>query len=51
VLATPIGHAFWNMTGMERFHHLNAYLEHAGLVGGFVIVAVVALSGHANTPG
>jgi transmembrane protein len=51
VLATPIGHAFWNMTGMERFHHLNAFLEHAGLVGGFVIVAVVALCGRDNTPG
>lgn len=42
--------ASWNKTGMERFHHLNAFLEHAGVVGGFVIVAVVALSGHANTP-
>lgn len=51
VLATPIGHAFWNMTGMERFHNLNAFLEHAGLVGGFLIVAVVALRDHAHTPG
>lgn len=51
VLATPIGHAFWNMTGMERFHNLNAFLEHAGLVGGFLIVAVVALRDHAQTPG
>lgn len=31
------------MKGMERFHNLNAFLEHAGLIGGFVIIAVLAL--------
>ncbi|AXQ27520.1 DoxX family protein [Solimonas sp. K1W22B-7] len=47
VLATLIGHAFWTMDGMERFHNLNAFLEHAGLVGGFIMIAVLALrEGH-----
>ena len=40
--ATWIGHAFWTMQGMERFHNLNAFLEHAGLVGGFLLVAAYA---------
>lgn len=40
VLATLIGHPFWSMQGIERFHNLNAFLEHAGLVGGFIIVAL-----------
>ena len=43
IVATVIGHAFWTMTGIERFQNLNAFLEHAGLVGGFLIVAVLAL--------
>jgi transmembrane protein len=43
VVATVIGHAFWTMTGVERFENLNAFLEHAGLVGGFLLVAILAL--------
>ena len=43
LLATLIGHAFWTMTGIERFHNLNAFLEHFGLIGGFLMVAVLAL--------
>ncbi len=44
VVATPIGHAFWTMQGMERFHNLNAFLEHIGLVGGFLLIAHLAWS-------
>jgi len=43
IAATVIGHAFWTMSGDERFHNLNSFLEHAGLVGGFVIIALLAL--------
>lgn len=43
VIATVIGHPFWTMTGIERFHNLNAFLEHAGLVGGFGLIALIAL--------
>src|SRR5262250_3133403 len=27
IVATVIGHAFWTMTGIERFQNLNAFLE------------------------
>jgi len=43
IVATIIGHAFWTMQAMERFHNLNAFLEHVGLVGGFLIIAIQAL--------
>jgi len=42
VLATVVGHPFWTMEGMERFHNRNSFLEHAGLVGGFCLVALLA---------
>ena len=48
IVATVIGHAFWTMTGMDRFHNLNSFLEHAGLVGGFVLVAAQALQQEAR---
>jgi uncharacterized membrane protein YphA (DoxX/SURF4 family) len=39
--ATLIGHQFWRESGMERFHDLNAFLEHFGLIGGFALVALI----------
>ncbi|WP_439639188.1 DoxX family protein [Nevskia sp.] len=48
VLATLIGHPFWAMTGSERFHNLNAFLEHTGLVGGLLIVALLAAPARAG---
>ena len=41
LLATLFAHDFWNMQGIERFHNLNSFLEHLGLIGGFVLVAVL----------
>jgi uncharacterized membrane protein YphA (DoxX/SURF4 family) len=41
VIATVIGHPFWTMSGMEQFHNRNAFLEHLGLVGGFLLVAAL----------
>lgn len=41
VITTLIGHPFWTMSGMEQFHNRNAFLEHLGLVGGFLLVAVL----------
>lgn len=43
VIATVVGHPFWTMSGIERFHNLNAFLEHAGLVGGFLLIVLIAL--------
>lgn len=45
VVATPIGHAFWTLDGMERFHNRNAFLEHIGLVGGLLLFAHLAWPG------
>ena len=42
VIATVIGHPFWTMSGMEQFHNRNAFLEHVGLVGGFLLVAALS---------
>ncbi|HZR34938.1 MAG TPA: DoxX family protein [Nevskia sp.] len=44
LLATFVGHPFWRETGMERFADLNSFLEHFGLVGGFVLVALLELT-------
>lgn len=42
VLAALVANAFWAMPpGPERFGATNAFFEHIGLVGGFVLVALV----------
>ncbi len=41
-LATLIAHPFWTVADpMERFHALNTFLEHIGLIGGFVLAAIL----------
>lgn len=41
--AALVANAFWAMPdGPERFGAMNAFFEHMGLVGGFVLVAVLA---------
>lgn len=43
VLATLIAHPFWNVADpMARFHERNTFLEHAGLVGGLILAAILA---------
>jgi uncharacterized membrane protein YphA (DoxX/SURF4 family) len=42
LLAAIKANAFWTMVGPERFAATNAFFEHLGLVGGFILVAVVA---------
>ncbi len=39
--ATFVGHPFWGETGMQRFADLNAFLEHFGLIGGFLLIALI----------
>jgi len=46
--ATFVGHPFWREAGMERFADLNSFLEHFGLVGGFVLVALAETAGPAR---
>ncbi|MEC3947619.1 DoxX family protein [Sphingobium sp. HWE2-09] len=43
LLAAFTANAFWTMpTGQERFMATNAFFEHIGLIGGFVLVALVS---------
>lgn len=43
LLAAFTANAFWTMpAGQERFMATNAFFEHIGLIGGFVLVALVA---------
>ncbi len=42
VLAAFTANAFWTMHGQERFGATNAFFEHLGLVGGFVLAARLA---------
>jgi len=42
LLAAVVANAFWTMHGPERFMATNAFFEHLGLVGGFVLVAMVS---------
>jgi len=42
-VATLVAHAFWTMDDpVERFHALNTFLEHIGLIGGLALAAVLA---------
>ncbi|MBB5709822.1 DoxX family protein [Sphingomonas xinjiangensis] len=43
LLAAYVANAFWVMpAGQERFMATNSFFEHVGLVGGFVLAALVA---------
>ncbi|KQM13369.1 DoxX family protein [Novosphingobium sp. Leaf2] len=43
LLAAITANAFWTMpAGQERFMATNAFFEHLGLIGGFVLAALVA---------
>ncbi|WP_206240425.1 DoxX family protein [Novosphingobium terrae] len=41
-LAAITANAFWTMHGPERFGATNAFFEHLGLIGGFVLTAIMA---------
>ncbi len=41
-LATVVGHAFWAAPPDQRFRELNSFLEHIGLIGGFMLAASTA---------
>lgn len=41
-LATLIAHPYWTVADpMERFHAMNTFLEHVGLIGGFMLAAIL----------
>lgn len=39
LVAACVANRYWEMSGMQRFAAMNAFYEHLGLVGGFVLVA------------
>jgi uncharacterized membrane protein YphA (DoxX/SURF4 family) len=42
VVAMAVANKFWDADGSDRIQVLNGFLEHAGLVAGFVLVAMIA---------
>lgn len=40
--ATLVAHRFWEMPPTRYVPELNAFLEHLGLIGGFLLVALIA---------
>jgi uncharacterized membrane protein YphA (DoxX/SURF4 family) len=48
--ATFVANRFWDAPAAERFGMTNAFFEHVGLVGGFVLVAWHDLRGRATSP-
>ena len=41
LLATVVAHGFWRFEGIERAHQFNTFLEHIGLIGGFLLAAIL----------
>lgn len=42
-LATLIAHPFWQLADpVARFHDRNTFLEHAGLIGGLMLAAILS---------
>lgn len=42
LFAAIVANAFWTMAGPDRFMATNAFFEHLGLIGGFVLIAMVS---------
>jgi uncharacterized membrane protein YphA (DoxX/SURF4 family) len=40
-LATLLAHAFWTKAGVEQIRDLTTFLEHVGLIGGFLLAVIV----------
>lgn len=43
VLATFLGHRFWEFSDAERTMQLNSFLEHATIRAAFILVTVIAI--------
>ncbi|MET0348187.1 MAG: DoxX family protein [Rhizobacter sp.] len=48
--ATFVANRYWEASGHDRFMLMNAFYEHLGLVGGFVLVAWMDLRERATSP-
>jgi uncharacterized membrane protein YphA (DoxX/SURF4 family) len=45
-VAMVVANNFWAMSGHARLQGANAFFEHLGLIGGFVLVALIAAHRH-----
>lgn len=50
LLASFIANPFWSASGPQRLPMMNAFFEHLGLVGGWVLVACLALRPRQTRP-
>ncbi|WP_044560740.1 DoxX family protein [Azospirillum sp. B4] len=50
LFATFVANRYWEMAGPERAMTANAFYEHLGLVGGFLLVAWHDLKSHTSSP-
>ena len=41
-LATLLAHSFWTKTGTEAVRDLTTFFEHVGLIGGFLLIAILS---------
>lgn len=48
LVATVIAHDFWTKTGVEATRDLTTFFEHMGLIGGFVLAALLGNAGRAG---
>ena len=48
LMATFVANRFWEVTGAARFGMENGFFEHLGLVGAFVLVALIDLQRQKN---
>ena len=44
MMATFVGHPFWRELGKDHFVDLNSFLEHFGMIAGFVLLALIDLN-------
>jgi uncharacterized membrane protein YphA (DoxX/SURF4 family) len=45
LVATIVGHAFWEKSGVPQARDLMTFLEHMGLIGGLLLAALVSRPG------
>lgn len=48
--ASVLANAFWTMQGAARFAAFNAFFEHLGLIGGFILAAMVVARDRSGAP-
>jgi uncharacterized membrane protein YphA (DoxX/SURF4 family) len=49
-IATLLAHAFWLDAGAEKAAQMDAFFEHAAIIGGFMLLALVDGIRHGAEP-